>query len=246
MIYEELLLHLQGSVISFGTHSSGESKRTRSKRPWDFLLTCSLVHAEASKAFAWPSRVLFDFSSTSQLITCLSNATPDQLRSIRSIRVNAAPTSVYPSVAAESAPAGMPDFRHVAPRFPGLRLDVLEIHPDRERPYDTYAELDRLIKHGRGWKELRYELPATCFIWCHSMQGETAKGQKIPVLWDRAMKNRDSGGGVTLWEGEVKDGKSNVMVVVRRGDEVDYAEDGAILEDPTLFNEEIKSLLDFW
>jgi len=248
-IYEQILADARHSPI-FISCSEDESPETtggedssssatnseHANQLWTILLTSRQVRAEFAPLLLphWTAHVTFSAPSTTRLTMFLNHVrNVNMLPYLRNIQVTVSPPSTTLHNTTNTTQHSSRDFRHVLPRFPGLALDVLEICPDlREGQYDTYAELDALIRMGKGWRKLRYHLPATSYLWCREQDAGREGKRRVPVLWNAAVRTRDgeaSGAKVRL-EAQRKGEVERVVVIVTRGRGVDIVEDGRAVE----------------
>ncbi|KAI9703260.1 MAG: hypothetical protein M1836_007826 [Candelina mexicana] len=194
MIYERLFRSLtvrHGFEVSSVKHSS-------------ILSTCRLIHQEA-KPLLTPN-ISFHFRSTERMVDHLMILTPEQIQSIRYIRVKAFPFPLYPNTDFDCYTTY--GFPYTLSMFPGLQLDYLAVEDCYHDGLDkggfvdggTYCDIDTLILSD-GWKELHYTTPTTEFLtWDGGYEGERPPSQ--PAGWNADMQDRDgkgSGASVVMY-----------------------------------------------
>jgi hypothetical protein len=115
------------------------------------LRTCRRVRDEIG--VSWLHQVLFNFSDPRTLLDKLS-AIPLALREqVRHVSVSGRHLTIVCD-ASDDAPYGT---AHVLKLLPGLQLDTLTVvGTGARRPLAAFHNLDKLIRHSDGWKELHY------------------------------------------------------------------------------------------
>ncbi|TFK71879.1 hypothetical protein BDN72DRAFT_400757 [Pluteus cervinus] len=167
------------------------------------LSTCRIVSEEASPQVL--STVTFSIWSTKDLIHFFGSLTKEQLGSLRHVAVWGSTFGLCTHYPDDMTAQGLP-FIHVFNYFPGLRLDTITIRDGYHGPLveelgwgdlAAFRELEQLILHGHGWRELRYLSPNKAFL------NKNASNQ--PKDWDDVAKKRDgeeSGASVRILVGK--------------------------------------------
>ncbi|KAK5174060.1 uncharacterized protein LTR77_001140 [Saxophila tyrrhenica] len=243
-IYEHLFCatRFASGMFAFTRNGSYPIVSATDRNGLSILRCCRRVHNEIGST--WLGHVLFLFTDPRAMLDKLCNIPSPVLGQIRNVRVTADKLMLPDQFGKCYGTA------RILKLLPGLNLDVLTVL-DEGGMATSYETLNMLIRHGIGWKELRFISRDSRFLgYGHGLrrrfidnpQDDLYLHQPQPSDWQQALELRDgidSSPSVIIyrtnnailsilmeWPPRMRrvKRKKEVMVVVKRGVGVDYAE----------------------
>lgn len=174
------------------------------------LRTCRLIKQEAEGL--WLGQVLFNFFNPEDMLNKLSELPPTALSQIRHVRVGGDSVVLTP-IDDEYSEDEYYRFVWAIKLLPGLCLDTLTVlGPSTSNGILAYDTLDGLIKHGNGWKELRFITRYSDMFAFEKMDPYRRRPQ--PSTWNDILIQRDgldSGASVTIYRSTQCDAPGAVL-----------------------------------
>lgn len=181
---------------------------------------------------SWLPRVQFWFTDVKTMLDRLSHLTPDIVSKIRHMTVGAKQILLR-----SKHHAGGYHIESAFRLLQGLRLDQLTVFTSGRRSVDSHT-IRGLIRHGSGWKTLRYltfDLPYPVRVFDPAPE-RSFGASTLRTGWQSDLDDRDgkaSSPSVTVYRGKTlgddnsyeEDWQSKkFMIVVKRGSGIDYQE----------------------